>query len=155
MLATDQRTNAVGTDGQPEIRTYSNVTLEVTPRMAEKISVAQTIGAISLSLRSIADNGQELEEALASGEIDAPQSGDATAEKKMLATLAARPTDHKATYSTGADVSRYQRSSVPGKPMDPTVLAAKIAAGNGGAGIVPVVHIARGTTVTTVEVGSK
>jgi len=154
VLATDQRTNAVGTDGQPVIQPYSNVTVEVTPPMAEKISVAQTIGAISLSLRSIADNGQELEEALASGEIDAPKAGDAKAEKKMLATLAARPMDRRSTYSTGADVSRYQRSSVPGKPEDPGVVAAKIAAG-GGLGNVPVVHIARGVQVTTVAVGSK
>ncbi len=108
-----------------------------------------------MSLRSLADTGEELEEALASGEVQAPKTGDPTAEKKMLATLAARPSDRASTYSTGADVSRYQRSSVPGKPVDPNALAQKIAAGNGGPGLVPVVHIARGTQVTTVEVGSK
>src|SRR5690606_29457897 len=69
VLATDQRTNALGEDGQPVVRTYSNVTLKVSPTMAEKISVAQTVGAISLSLRSIADSTQQLEEALASGDI--------------------------------------------------------------------------------------
>lgn len=143
VLATDQRTNALGDDGQPVVRTYSNVTMEVTPRMAEKISVAQTVGALSLALRSLADNTQELEEALASGEIDA---ADAESEGGTLLAVAAHPSDHRSTYSTGADVSRYQRSTVPAKPIDP----------NGGlTGAGPVVRVARGTNVTNVEVGSK
>jgi len=153
VLATDQRTNAIGEDGKPVVQTYSNVTLEVTPRMAEKISVAQTIGAISLSLRSLADNSQQLEAALASGEIDVPGGDDAAAEKTMLAAVASRPSDKRSTYATGADVSRYQRSSVPGKPVDPNGEAG-IAAGTGG-GAGPVGRIARGTDVTSVAVGSK
>jgi len=158
VLATDQRTNALGEDGKPVVLTYSNVTLEVTPRMAEKISVAQTVGALSMSLRSIADNSQELEEALASGEIDAPKAGDANAEKTMLAQVARRPIESRSSYSTGADVSRYQRSSVPGKPVDPNATAALAAAKGGGApGLTsgPVVRIARGGNVTTVELGGK
>ncbi len=152
VLATDQRTNAMGEDGKPVVQPYSNVTVEVSPRMAEKISVAQTIGAISLSLRSITDNNQELEEALASGEIDAPKSGDANAEKTMMAALSSHPSNSR-SYSTGADVSRYQRSSVPSKPVDPNAQAT-IAAGNGAAGVL-MVRIARGTVVTPVAVGSK
>lgn len=157
VLATDQRTNAVGPDGQPVVQPYSNVTLEVTPRIAEKISVAQTIGAISLSLRSLADTSEGLEEALASGDIDAPKPGDARGEKAMLAALASRPSDARATYSTGADVSRYQRSSVPGKPRDPNAAGggAVVAAGTGSGANGPVVRIARGGAVTAVEVGSK
>lgn len=151
VLATDQRTNALGEDGKPVIQAFSNVTIEVTPRMAERIQVAQTIGAITLSLRSIADNNQELEEALASGEVDAPKAGDPNAEKTMLAALASRPSDRRASFSTGADVSRYQRSSVPAKPVDPN--APGVAAGGGAAG--PVVRIARGANVTTVPLGSK
>lgn len=147
VLATDQRTNAVGEDGRPVVQTYSNVTIEVTPRMAEKISVAQTIGAISLSLRSLADNNQELEEALASGEIDAPKNGDANAERTMMAALAQRPSDSRSSVSTGADVSRFQRSSVPAKPIDPN----SPMAANAG----PVVRVARGATVTPVSLGSK
>lgn len=154
VLATDQRTDAMGEDGKPVVQTYSNVTLEVTPRIAEKISVAQTIGAISLSLRSIADSSQQLEEALASGEVEAPGAGDANGEKKMLAAIATRPTDKRSTYSTGADVSRYQRSSVPGKPTDGNVQAT-VAAGAGAVGAGPTVRIARGTAVTAVAVGSK
>jgi pilus assembly protein CpaB len=150
VLATDQRTNVVGPDGQPVVQTYSNVTIEVTPTMAEKISVAQTIGAISLSLRSIADNGAEFEEALANGEIDATKAGDPKSEKSMLAALANRPSENRSTYSTGADVSRYQRSSVPGKQRDPSALPPA-----GGPGSGPVVRIARGGSVTAIEIGSK
>jgi len=158
VLATDQRTNAIGADGQPEVRTYSNVTLELSPVMAEKISVAQTVGAISLSLRSLADNSQELEAALASGDVEAPNSADPRAESSMLAAIANRPSDRRSSYSTGADVSRYQRSSVPGRPVDPNAQAAGVVAGSGAAGQQsqgPVVRIARGTDVTTVPVGSR
>lgn len=147
VLATDQRTNAVGEDGKPIVQPYSNVTVEVTPAMAEKISVAQTIGAISLSLRSMADNNQELEEALASGAINAPKAGDPNGEKTMMAQLANTPSDRRSTVSTGADVSRYQRSSVPAKPIDPN---APLTSGSG-----PVIRIARGSAVTPVTLGSK
>jgi len=157
VLATDQRTNAMGEDGKPVVQTYSNVTIEVTPKMAEKISVAQTIGAISLSLRSIADNNQELEEALATGEIDAPKAGDLKGENTMMAALANRPSDSRSSFSTGADVSRWQRSSVPAKPVDPNAPAILAGRGGGAPGTNsgPVIRIARGATVTTVEVGSK
>lgn len=147
VLATDQRTNALGEDGKPVVQTYSNVTVEVTPRMAEKVSVAQTIGAISLSLRSIADSNQELEEALATGDIDAPKAGDPNGEKTMMAALSNRPSDGRSSVSTGADVSRFQRSSVPAKPVDPN---APMAANQG-----PVVRVARGSAVTPIPLGSK
>lgn len=148
VLATDQRTSAMDDQGQPQVRPYSNVTLEVTPKMVEKIDVAETIGAISLSLRSLADNPADLEEALASGDVTAPKNGDDAGEKTMMAALAAKPSSLHPTYSTGADVSRFQRSTVPGRPKDPN------APGNGPTDG-PVVHIARGTQVTAVAVGSK
>jgi pilus assembly protein CpaB len=158
VLATDQRTNAVGPDGQAVVQTYSNVTLEVTPAMAEKISVAQTIGAISLSLRSLADNSTQLEEALANGELDAAKANDPRSEKAMLAAWANRPSAARSTFSTGADVSRFQRSSVPGKPMEAMAPSAPMA--NAGATAIArpsaqTVTIARGSAVTTVEIGDK
>ena len=33
VLATDQRTDAMGPDGKPVVQTYSNVTVEVTPKI--------------------------------------------------------------------------------------------------------------------------
>ncbi|HEX7822243.1 MAG TPA: Flp pilus assembly protein CpaB [Sphingobium sp.] len=152
VLATDQRTNPLGEDGRPVIMAYSNVTIEVTPRMAEKIAVAQTLGAISLSLRALADSSSDLEAALASGAVSAPRSNDPNAEKAMLASLANHPMDQGTTFSTGGDVSKYQRRTVPAKPADPAAAAAALAAGTAK---VDIVRVARGTVVTPVPVGSK
>lgn len=155
VLATDQRTNAVGEDGKPVVQPYSNVTLEVTPKIAEKIAVAQTIGSLSLSLRSLADNTSQLEAAIASGDVDVPQSNDPAAERKMMLAAANRPQDNRETFATGADVSHFQRSSVPGKPRDAN--AANGAPGGAApAGYTgPTVRVARGTAVTAVAVGGK
>src|SRR6185503_393059 len=48
ILATDQSTETTTTpDGKTVVRAVRTVTLEVTPRIAEKIQVAQTIGTLS------------------------------------------------------------------------------------------------------------
>ena len=155
VLATDQRMDAMGDDGKPVVQTYSNVTLEVTPKIAEKIAVAQTIGSLSLSLRSLADNPSELDAAIAGADIDLPDGASQQAEKTIIAKLAARPIDRGGTFSTGADVSRYQRSNVPAKPLQ----GAAVPAGGSGTGAValngPVIRVARGTNVTEVPVGGK
>ena len=81
----------------------------------------------------------------------------------MLAAAATRPTQGRGTFSTGADVSRFQRSSVPAKPIADIVRGA-VPAGPDGAPSVgafkivpkgPVVRVARGNTVTEVEIGGK
>lgn len=163
VLATDQKTDkSVDDKGNTVVNTYSTVTLEATPQMAEKISVAQTVGSLSLSLRSIADNAGELEEAIASGAINVPEGK--TAEAAMLAAANARPMEGKGSFSTGADVSRFQRSSVPGKPaserpsmMMPGVPMAALGTGGGAPAmpVGPVVKVARGNDVTVVPVGGK
>jgi pilus assembly protein CpaB len=157
VLATDQRMDALGADGKPVVQTYSNVTIEVTPKIAEKIAVAQTIGSLSLSLRSLADNASDLDAAIAGADVDLPDGANPNAEKKIIARLAARPVDKGSTFSTGADVSRYQRSSVPAKPLQTAsaaVPAGGMSAGIGGVGG-PVIRVARGTNVTVVPVGGK
>jgi pilus assembly protein CpaB len=161
VLATDQRTdNLVGEDGKTQVRTFSNVTVETTPKMAEQIAVAQTLGSLSLSLRSIADNSQELEEAIASGAVKVPNGTDPKAEKAMMVQLASQPSAAKSSFQTGADVSRYQRSTVPGKP--PATSGQSMSGvpmpAAGGAPVViqgPVVRVARGTAMTVVPVGGK
>ncbi|HEX8485545.1 Flp pilus assembly protein CpaB [Sphingomonas sp.] len=161
VLATDQRTdNQVGEDGKTVVRTFGSVTVEATPRLAEQIAVAQTLGSLSLSLRSIADNASELEEAIASGQVKVPANGDEKAEKAMLLKLASQPTSGASTFATGADVSRFQRSSVPGKALN-SGAGHGMPAGDsaapypGSAPQVPVVRIARGNSVTVVPVGGK
>src|SRR3546814_10493313 len=76
--------------------------------MAEKIAVAQNIGALTLSLRSLADNTADLEAAIASGEVTVPGEGDAKAEKQMLLAIAAMPNDRGTSATTGGEVSRYR-----------------------------------------------
>ncbi len=157
VLATDQKTDkGVDEKGNTVVTQYSTVTVEATPRIAEKIAVAQTVGALSLSLRSIADNAGELEEAIASGEISVPEGTDPKAEKAMLAQVAARPMEGKGSFSTGADVSRFQRSSVPGKPAEDRPAATPgVPLATGAVVTGPTVKIARGNAVTEVPVGGK
>ena len=65
VLATDQSTSQETENGKTVVRESRTVTLEVTPKMAEKIAVAETIGQLSLSLRSLSDTHSDLESALA------------------------------------------------------------------------------------------
>ena len=155
VLATDQRIDSKGDDGKTEIKTFSNVTLEVTPRIAEKISVAQSLGTLSLSLRSIADNTSELERAVAAGDVKVPAGTNPLQERQMLLAVANRPIDTNTTYSTGGDVSRFQRRTVPAR----TPAAAPSGAPGGVAAaampVGPVVRVARGNTITVVPVGAR
>jgi len=153
VLATDQRITDKDQDGKTQVRTFSNVTLEVTPRIAEKIAVAQSLGSLSLSLRSIADNSADLEREVAAGDIKVPAGTSPDQEKQMLMAMANRPIDSNTTFSTGGDVSRFQRRTVPAK------ITAAPAAGSAGApagapvATGPIVRIARGNNVTVVPVG--
>jgi pilus assembly protein CpaB len=156
VLATDQRVDSKGEDGKTEVKTFSNVTLEVTPRIAEKIAVAQSLGSLSLSLRSIADNTAELERAIASGDVKVPEGANPAQERQMLLAVANRPIDSSTTYSTGGDVSRFQRRSVPAKaPASGGALAGNAVSGSVGVGAGPVVRVTRGNSVTVVPVGAR
>ncbi len=161
VLATDQRVTEKNDDGKTEVKTFSNVTLEVTPRIAEKISVAQSIGSLSLSLRSIADNTSDLERAVAAGDVKVPAGANPADEKQMLLAMANRPIDSNTTFSTGGDVSRFQRRTVPASPNSGDKMAQAMkglgqALGQ-AAGVPsgPVVRVARGNTVTVVPVGAR
>ncbi len=160
ILATDQRIDQKDAEGNPAPVVSSTVTLETTPRLAEKIAVAQSLGQLSLSLRSLADNTAELERAVASGEVKLPAGADPKQEKEMLLAIANRPLDSGTTFSTGGDVSRFQRRSVPARPAvqgsGPSVAAAAGPA-SGGAQVVvgPIVRVSRGNSVTVVPVGGR
>ena len=160
VLAVDQRLDARNEQGQQVAQQTSTVTFEATPRIAEKIAVAQTIGSLSLSLRSLADNSAELERAIANGEVEVPQSDDPNAERRMLLAVANQPIDRGATYTVGADVSRFQRASVPGRPANEqnnnnNAPAQGNSSNAENAPTGPVVRIARGNNVTVVPVGAR
>jgi pilus assembly protein CpaB len=153
VLATDQRYTDKDEDGKPIIKSASNVTLEVTPKIAEKVAVAQSMGKLSLSLRSIADQSSDLERAVASGDIKVPAGTSPTDERRMLTAFANRPLDNNTTFTTGGDVSRFQRRTVPTAPAAAAAPGAPSAAGVVSSG--PVVRVARGNEVTSVPVGAR
>lgn len=149
VLATDQRyQNQPTDDGKPDVKSYSMVTLEVTPKLAEKIEVAEKIGSLSLALRPLADNTQELAEATADGD-------------KTPLLLAGQPQDANPTFTTGGQVSRFQRNTMPlqtGQNVPPQNFGdgAAGAAGQADAAYTgPAVRVARGNTVTITPVGGK
>ena len=160
VLAVDQRIDALNAEGKQEAKPYANVTFEATPRIAEKVAVAQSIGMLSLSLRSIADNAAELERAVAAGEVKMPEGANPADERRMLLAVANRPADNSTTFTTGGDVSRFQRRSVPGRTAAPAAANTSGAASNAGGGAPavpagPVVRISRGNNVTVVPVGAR
>ena len=163
VLATDQRIDSKGEDGKVVVEKFENVTLEATPRIAEKIAVAQSVGDLSLSLRSIADNTAELERAVASGEVKVPQGTSPADERRLLTAYASRPMDNNPTFTTGGHVSRFQRRTVPpqdslksevGQASDALAkIANAVTAPPAPTG--PVVRVARGNSVTVVPVGAR
>jgi pilus assembly protein CpaB len=155
VLAADQRYTDKDEDGKTIIKSAQNVTLEVTPRIAEKIAVAQSMGTLSLSLRSIADQTSDMERAVASGDIKIPQGTDPAQERQLLTAFANRPTDNNTTYTTGGDVSRFQRSTVPAAAPSAAPAGAPGAAPAAAIPSGPVVRVARGNAVSVVPVGAR
>ena len=162
VLATDQTTETTTDEnGKTVVTEFRTVTLEVTPKIAEKVAVAQTIGTISLALRSLADNQSELERAIASGDVKIPDNATPEQEEKLLKAAMARPLDKGTTFVTGGDVSRFQRSSVPSKPAPTTNYASGPSAGGGFSGASapvysgPSVRVTRGKDTTDTPVDAK
>lgn len=158
ILATDQATSTEMVEGKSVVRTSSTVTLEVTPRIAEKVAVAETIGQLSLSLRSLADNQSELDRAIASGSVKVPEGASKEQEDKILSQAMNRPVEGPTTFQTGGDVSRFQRASMPSQtPRAPVAPAMAPMPGMANAGPAvptgPVVRVTRGKTTELVSVG--
>jgi pilus assembly protein CpaB len=158
VLATDQKTEQTTDEaGKTVVTTFGTVTLEVTPKIAEKIAVAQSVGQLSLVLRSIRDNSDELERAIASGDIRIPPNATREEEERLLKAAMSRPIEKGTSFATGGDVSRFQRSTPPpqqgansggGYVAPPPVV--------GGAAtpvpVGPIVRVSRGTETEEVPV---
>lgn len=151
VLATDQSPVSQTVNGKTVVRKFSSVTVEVTPTIAEKITVAQTLGTLSLALRSIADNQAELESAIASGDVNIPDNADSETEARILKTAMSRPTDRGATYTTGGDVSRFQRKNLAPNAQTKVAPDGTIVSGPPK----PAVRVARGNTVSKVTIGGE
>jgi pilus assembly protein CpaB len=154
VLATDQRAQpSIDEKGNTIVSEYKLVTLEATPRIAEKITVAQTIGTISLSLRALADNAAELEQAIASGSVTIPPGSTPEEEASLLQKAVQVPSSGKGSYATGGDVSRFQRSSVPAQT--PIAIAAQTYRVQKQIATIvkgPVVRVSRAGSVTEVNI---
>jgi len=155
ILATDQSTENETVNGKTVVRTIHTVTLEVTPKIAEKIEVAQAVGALSLTLRSIADNQTDLDRAIANGSVKLPAGATKADEEKALAFAAKRPIEGPSSVTTGGEVSRFQKRSMPamsagpgslGAPRSPSAAPARPAPDHG-------VRVTRGKDTQTVSVG--
>ena len=163
VLATDQRIDSKDAEGKTQVTPFASITFEVTPRISEKIAVAQSLGTLSLALRSIADNTAELERAVAAGEVKVPSGTNPADERRMLLAIANRPVDNNPTFSTGGDVSRFQRRSIPrAAPSQQSGTAAVQMSGPAPSyaaaapvSIGPSVRVARGNNVTLVPVGAR
>lgn len=142
ILAVDQRTNDLGGEDTGP-KTGRTVTFEVSPKLVEKIAVAQTLGQLSLSLRPIADNTQELEQAIADGEVNVADNQDEKADKRMLIALNAFPSDRNPTFTTGGEVSRFSSN------LDPRPAAVRAKQSSGAT-----VRVFRGGAATEVAVGA-
>ena len=162
VLATDQSTETETEDGKTVVKTARTVTLEVTPKIAEKIAVAEDVGQLSLSLRSLADNQAELDHAIASGNVKVPAGANKEQEEKFLNQALNQPNDTGTTFVTGGDVSRFQRRSVPsaaavakqaGAMMPPGMGAMVGHSGTISAPPAPQVTVIRGNTATKVSIG--
>lgn len=150
VLATDQSTSQqVGPDGKAVPRVSGTVTLEVTPRIAEKVTVAQTLGSISFSLRPLADTQGDLEKALASGQVKLPANATPEMEEKLLADAVGRPVEGKTSFVTGGDVSRFRRNNAPAAAPGavPAVAGAPVYRG-------PVIKVRRAGNVTEQAIGA-
>ena len=151
VLATDQRTTSeVDDQGKTVVRSISMVTIEATPAIAEKISVARGIGDLSVVLRPLADSASELDQAIADGSVTVGKDGKPAGkggDAAMIGTGQGQPVAGKTTFATGADVSRFQRRTVPAKPVDPY---ASRYPGATPTPTGPVVRVARGASVTPV-----
>ena len=162
VLATDQRITDKDEDGKTEVKTFSNVTLEVTPRIAEKIAVAQSIGTLSLSLRSIADNTRRARAGGRRGRRQGPgghQPGAGAARccsrSPTVRSTATRPSRPAATCRASS------AAPFPPGPKTAPDGAWRVGKGLGQASAPPavptgpVVRVARGNNVTVVPVGAR
>jgi pilus assembly protein CpaB len=150
VLATDQTTETeVSATGKSVVKTAHDVTLEVTPRIAEKIEVAQTLGSLSLALRALADGQSELDHAIASGKLKLPATATPQDKDRLMAAAANRPVAGATTFSTGGDVSRFARRTVPASRRAPGSAITAVASLAG-----PTVKVTRGNAETVVPIGN-
>ncbi|MDP9056567.1 MAG: Flp pilus assembly protein CpaB [Pseudomonadota bacterium] len=172
VLATDQTTETeVTPTGKSVVKTAHNVTLEVSPRVGEKIEVAQTLGGLSLALRALADDQGEFDRTMASGgsfALGGARNAANPGQKlpggtrhgpEPMAYGANVSVEGATTYSTGGDVSRFARRSLA-RPRPAPRDGMQVNPGQANPGpfaatpIGPTIRIARGNIVSAEPIGN-
>lgn len=113
VLATDQSMGTDASEGRTLVRPAHTVTLEVSPRNAEKIEVAQSVGALSLALRALTNaptTGANPDRAIASGSVSIPPNASLQDEERLIDQASSNRSEEDGPgYVTGGDVSRFLR----------------------------------------------
>jgi pilus assembly protein CpaB len=109
VLATDQRINSRDEEGNQVASPIATVTLEATPRIAEKIMVAQdhraALAVAAQPCRQQCRAGARHRLGRGAG----AQGRHPEDERRMLIAIAGQPIDSAGTFTVGGDVSRFQR----------------------------------------------
>ena len=166
VLATDQSTETVtNEEGKTVVRAFRTVTIEVTPKIAEQVGLAQTMGTLSLSLRSLADSQSELERAIANGDVKIPEGATPEEEENLLRAARNRPVSGSNSYESSFEVSNFRRMI---QIKDEAIINRRLqaaesfgssrAAAEGGSSAPvprgPTVRVTRGKSTTEVPVSS-
>ena len=112
VLALDQKTN--DQDGTPKLA--KTATLEVTPKQTEILAVVRELGSLSLALRSIVKNEEEMDRLTASGEAPEepdPEKGKTYTWDSEASLLVAEPGEGEVppeimTVSRGKEIEEIQ-----------------------------------------------
>jgi len=120
VLAVDTRTEPAPGNGEAaEARVAKTVTLEVTPKIAEKIALAKRLGDISLSLRSLVAEGRDNGSArLNAGDV--PPNDDVASHtwdadvSRLLPPITPEKTQKEVTLTRGSEVSTVEFPEDPG-----------------------------------------
>ena len=99
---------------RPRSRPSPTVTLEVTPRIAEKIAVAQCMGTLRCRCARSPTTRPSSSGPSPRARSRCPAGTNPAEERRMLLAVANRPIDTNTTFTTGGDVSRFQRRTRPG-----------------------------------------
>ncbi|MCX9147755.1 Flp pilus assembly protein CpaB [Erythrobacter sp. WG] len=136
VLATDQATEkTTDENGKTVVNEIRTVTLEVTPRHAELIAIAQSMGTLTLSLRSISDGQGSIDRALAKSSVKIPENATPEEEERILKSAMGAPLRGSKTFQTAEEVSAFYRSMASNsRRMSKEIAASRGAQGTFSAG---------------------
>jgi pilus assembly protein CpaB len=131
LLALDNRVNAQHQDDKGKLilpPAPTSATLQVTPRQAEQIALATTLGSLSLTLNSVRDGGEKVDEMSADGVRPSPVEPVGLTKPALSRTAAAQGLD----MTLDSDVTSLLRLEVQ-KAVPEQVSRIQVVRGRGNA----------------------